>query len=225
MVALLDATNIFQWLLGEWSFERDVAGHAGMTGHAAIRRLDDGTAHYREVASVRMHDGQTFRGQRRYLYRQTVDGLAVYFHPASPEEPPRLFHRLRFSPDATGLLRATAEHQCQADLYRSAYAIPAIIAPEESFTVQHDVRGPRKLLTLRTVYCRLPAEGRLDRSSPALASRDSDHQDQRQTGEQQRGQPGSGRRPEPGRGANGGQPDDDGGGKRGIVHEEAVNLV
>ncbi len=61
-----------------------------------------------------------------------------------------LFHALTFVADDDGGLRASATHDCKADLYRSEYAI----SPDGGLRVQHAVRGPRKDYTIETIYSR-----------------------------------------------------------------------
>ncbi len=127
-----------------------------MNGRATMRALASDRAEYHEVASIHLHDGQVLRGEQRYLYQQTQEGLAVYFHSAGlSTQAGELFHNLRFVEEDRGILRASAQHQCEADLYRSEYAILHATDGGESFTIQHDVRGPHKNYRLHTRYQRL----------------------------------------------------------------------
>ncbi|MFD2263302.1 DUF6314 family protein [Lacibacterium aquatile] len=130
----------FEGLPGSWTFERRIDNGARMEGTAVFTPRPDGWLHYREEGTLRLPDGQTFASYRSYLYAQRPNGFAVYFD----EAPPRLFHEIALTPDLTG----SAPHQCSADLYESDYRF----LPDGSFTVVHQVRGPKKGYRMETTY-------------------------------------------------------------------------
>jgi hypothetical protein len=136
---------VFGWLVGEWSFVREVPGQANMTGRATVSLVDESTALYEEWAEVRLVDGGILRGEQRYLYRKSEAGFAVLF-----ADTRKLFHELRFHVDPDGCLRASAKHQCGDDVYVSEYRMGV----DGSFTVSHAVRGPKKDYVIDTMYRR-----------------------------------------------------------------------
>jgi Family of unknown function (DUF6314) len=138
-----DSQHVFDLILGEWSFVREVPGQASMTGQATVCLQEDGTALYRETARIVLVGGEILHGEQRYLYRKTGDGFAVFFHDTRG-----LFHDLKFSVHGDGCLKASASHDCNADLYLSEYELRS----DGSFFTQHTVRGPRKNYVLQTVY-------------------------------------------------------------------------
>jgi hypothetical protein len=138
-------THAFDFLLGEWSFEREIPQQASIRGKALVSIQQDGTALYAEAALVTLTSGERLHGERRYLYRKMNDGFSVFFHDTAA-----LFHDLRFAPDGDGCLRAHATHACKADFYRSTYEL----WDHGSMHVQHIVQGPRKDFQIDTVYRR-----------------------------------------------------------------------
>lgn len=140
-----DPQHVFDLLLGEWSFVREVPGQASMTGQATVRLQEDGMALYHETARIVLVGGEVLHGEQKYLYQKTSDGFSVFFHDTQG-----LFHDLKFSAQDDGRLRAGASHDCKADLYLSEYELRA----DGSFYVRHTVRGPRKDYVVQTVYRR-----------------------------------------------------------------------
>jgi hypothetical protein len=94
--------------------------------------------------------GKKLRGTQRYRYRPASDGFSVYFHATG-----QLFQELRFVAAEDGSLKASAEHVCAADLYRSQYELGS----DGCFVVRHVVQGPRKAYETCTVYRRADQAG------------------------------------------------------------------
>ena len=140
--------HIFRLLQGEWSFTRDVPGQASMKGTARIEALSPEVAQYDERAELQLADGQTIRGERRYLYCATEAGFDVLF-----DDTGRLFHSLRFAREEDGALGAEARHECSPDVYLSSYSVWS----EDRFEVRHVVSGPRKDYAIHTIYTRAEA--------------------------------------------------------------------
>lgn len=136
------ATGIFSLLEGEWQQERTITSGGHYTGKANFTRLDEITLIYREEGTLTLEGGYTNTVHRDYIFKREDDRIGVYF----AEKPPRLFHHLTFDSQAL----AKAEHLCSPDTYQSAYRI---INPD-SFTISHDVTGPRKNYTMVTHYAR-----------------------------------------------------------------------
>jgi hypothetical protein len=139
------AADVFARLHGDWTLVRHVDGRPLMRGFATFRANDDGGLIYHERGRVHSADGQAFEAERRYLYRASPTGFAVFFF----EEPTRLFHNVRLEP-AHGGLMSEASHLCKDDLYLSRYQFLA----DATFFIRHEVSGPRKSYTLETSYDR-----------------------------------------------------------------------
>jgi Family of unknown function (DUF6314) len=140
------AANVFDRLLGEWTFVRDVPGKATMTGRARIAPTAEGRARYDETARVRLADGSTLTGSQSYWYRRLpapANGFEVFFADSG-----LLFERLDFRPTADGSLRADAAHDCSPDRYVSNFTLDA----EDRLAVEHTVTGPSKNYVVRTAY-------------------------------------------------------------------------
>lgn len=140
-------TSVFDRLMGEWKFEREVPGSATITGRARIASTGEGWARYDETARVRLSDGTTMGGTQSYLYRrlpQPANGFDVLF-----AESGKLFERLEFQ-ELEGAERAAAEHVCDGDRYVSKFSLDA----EDRLNVEHKVTGPKKNYVVRTAYRR-----------------------------------------------------------------------
>jgi hypothetical protein len=134
--------GVFEWLLGEWGFEREIPGRARMSGHARFTLVDGETALYEESGELCLEGGQTLHSRQSYVYERTNDGFAVRF--ADTRE---LFHVMRFAASGDDLV-AEARHVCLNDLYLSGYTVRS----DGSFEVRHEVRGPEKDYVIRTLY-------------------------------------------------------------------------
>lgn len=148
---LSDTLSVFDWLLGDWVFTRNIPGYATATGQARIVREAEDRARYEEIAQVSLLDGTTLRGTQCYLYRRRPDSpsiLEVFFC-----ESGELFERLEFQLDEKGRLTAEAHFLCAADEYISEYTLEAC----QRLHVSHTVRGPRKNYQVETRYERLTA--------------------------------------------------------------------
>lgn len=148
-------TGIFDRLLGDWTFVREVPGRATMTGRARIESTGEGRARYHESARVRLTDGSQLTGSQSYVYRRLpapANGFEVLF--AATGE---LFERLDFRAMPDGSLRAEAEHECPPDRYVSNFTLDA----QDRLAVEHTVTGPSKNYVVRTAFRKV---GRSDRS-------------------------------------------------------------
>jgi Family of unknown function (DUF6314) len=143
------STDIFDRLLGEWTFVREVPGKATMTGRARIVPTGQAQARYDETARVRLTDGSTLTGSQSYRYRRLpapANGFDVLFADTG-----ELFERLDFRSTADGGLHADAEHDCPPDRYVSNFTLDA----EDHLAVEHTVTGPNKNYVVRTAYRRV----------------------------------------------------------------------
>jgi hypothetical protein len=139
--------SVFDWLLGAWTFSREVPGYASIMGEARVTAEGEDGARYQEAATVSLVGGETLRAAQCYRYRrlaQPLNGFEVLFC-----ETAELFERLDFR-DREGALRARAQFSCGADLYESEYVADG----RDRLIVEHAVRGPRKNYRVRTIYSR-----------------------------------------------------------------------
>ncbi len=141
--------------LGRWSVERQIedrrAGQAGrFDGLAEITPTPDG-ALYQETG-VLILGGARFPAERRYLWAEGPDGIAVRFADG------RAFHS--FSPEGA----PAARHWCDPDDYRVSYDFAAW----PLWRAVWEVRGPRKDYRMDSLYRR--AGGAAPR--PAASPRD-----------------------------------------------------
>jgi hypothetical protein len=116
-----------------------------MIGTATITARGDGRFDYQERGRLRLADGQTIEGERRYIFEECDDGFRVLF----AETPSRLFHQIvlcRAGPSLVG----SGVHVCGEDRYDSRYEF----CLDGSFHIRHAVAGPRKAYTVETGYAR-----------------------------------------------------------------------
>lgn len=151
------AGAMMQALLGEWQFSRTLRDTATL---APIGRMQ-GTAHftssgqaqakYLEKGVLELASGQSFHGSCSYYFKEQGADLLIYFD----AQENRLFHRLRPLCEPTGGLAAASTHQCSADRYDSHYEFHM----DGSFTITHNVTGPRKAYRSCTHYQRAVGSG------------------------------------------------------------------
>jgi len=137
--------EVFDGLAGAWRLERRISPAIRMDGEAQFATSADGTLAYEEQGTLTLADGTALPANRRYLFRRRPGGFAVFF----AEETPRLFHEVALH-DADAVLLGETEHLCTPDHYRSRYEFH----PDGSFTIRHEVAGPRKDYVSLTHYAR-----------------------------------------------------------------------
>jgi hypothetical protein len=139
--------EIFEGLLGEWSFEREIPGQALMTGDASFTLVDGETALYEEAGEIRLEAGQRLHAKQSYVYKKNDGGFAVLFRDTR-----ELFHEVAFGVGEGAELTGEARHLCRQDHYVSRYTIGS----DGGFEISHRVLGRRKDYSIRTVYRRRP---------------------------------------------------------------------
>jgi hypothetical protein len=139
-----DVGCVLDCLVGPWVLIRSIDNGASMTGTAAFEYAN-GQLAYSERGQLRLPDGQTIDGERRYLFEACDDGFSVLF----AEAPPRLFHHIALCRTGASLA-GSAVHLCGDDCYDSHYEF----SPDGTFFVRHAVVGPRKAYTIETYYTR-----------------------------------------------------------------------
>lgn len=146
------AADVFDWLLGQWTFVREIPGYANVRGEARVTPTGEGEARYEETAVVSLVRGGTHSGTLRatqcYQFRRLpapVNGIDVLFCQTG-----ELFERLIFDESSEDRLEARARFLCAADVYESAFAIDRV----GRLHVEHVVRGPKKNYRVETIYSR-----------------------------------------------------------------------
>jgi hypothetical protein len=139
------ADAVFKLLIGRWLFDRSVDNGASMTGAATFSDQPNGQLEYQERGRLRLPDGRSIDGERRYIFESNDDGFSVLFD----ETPPRLFHHIALNRLGSSLA-GNAVHFCGKDRYDSRYEFRA----DGSFMVKHAVDGPRKHYAIATRYAR-----------------------------------------------------------------------
>jgi hypothetical protein len=127
--------------IGNWSVARQIDDRtAGATLHflgTATFTPDPAGLTYAEAGRLALPDGTTLAAERRYLWRESEDGIAVLFADGRP------FHSF-------GTANPLAAHWCDPDTYRVAYDFAAWPA----WSATWDVTGPRKDYRMRSHYSR-----------------------------------------------------------------------
>ena len=136
----------FQALAGNWRFARLIRDHGAMSGKASfmLDPSEQDVLHYQENGRLTLADGQYFAAQQHYVYRKQSAGFAIMFG----REPDRLFQLVTLA-QKTGLITGQARHDCTPDRYDSSYEFDPV---DGSFTITHEVYGPRKHYAITTRY-------------------------------------------------------------------------
>ena len=141
-----DASDVTKKLIGSWSLDRAIEGHATMQGIATFAPLDGAQLAYREQGHLKLANGTTVQAKREYVFSSSDGGFRVFFK----EEPLRLFHEILLFASSGGELYGRARHLCNRDDYQSAYRFMR----DGTFVVRHVVSGPSKDYTITTTYAR-----------------------------------------------------------------------
>ena len=133
-------------LSSQWTLTRQITstdGIATFSGTAEFIPLPNGTLHYTERGVLALPHGHSVSAFRTYIFQPNETGFAVFFD----EIPPRLFHHIALLPEGDALL-GRATHFCAPDTYVSTYRF----LPDGSFTIDHDVTGPKKRYASASSY-------------------------------------------------------------------------
>jgi hypothetical protein len=126
-------------LRGHWRLEREIedlsAGLTGQLSGAAVWRDDEAGLIHEESGLLEFGDAAPMQAERRYLWRQDGDDLAVFFEDGRP------FHRI-------GPGRLRDRHDCPPDIYDVTYAF----GETGAFSTTWRIIGPRKDLMTRSHY-------------------------------------------------------------------------
>lgn len=124
---------------GDWRLSRTIEDR-----RAGLRGRLEGTSHWRphddgllqhERGQLHYGTGAPMQAERRYLWRQDGEGIAVFFEDGRP------FHDLAED-------RLSDRHDCPPDTYDVTY----VFHENGAFSTEWVVTGPRKDLTILSRY-------------------------------------------------------------------------
>lgn len=136
-------SSILNDLTGQWHLERIYDNGSKVIGTADFIKRNKLEFEYSEEGIMTLSDGKNLVCTRKYIYKPSPEGFAVYFF----ETPSELFHNIVLN-NENGILRAQATHFCVQDVYASSYAF----YPDGHFEINHVVRGPKKTYTSKTIF-------------------------------------------------------------------------
>jgi hypothetical protein len=136
-------SSVLNDLTGQWHLERTYDNGSKVIGTADFIKKNTSEFEYSEEGVMTLSDGKKLQSNRKYIYKPSPDGFAVYFF----ETPTKLFQNIVLN-NENGTLRAQATHFCAQDVYASSYAF----YPNGHFEIIHVVRGPKKTYTSKAVF-------------------------------------------------------------------------
>lgn len=132
--------QIFESLLGSWTFERVIRPGGSIKGTVEFLLKDPNTYSYKEEGTFLNERSEEFETSREYLYCYRNNTIEVLFSDG------KSFLTLEFiSPQY-----AIGTHTCSEDNYEAFYSFLSPI----SFTVEYSVKGPRKEYEMLTFFTR-----------------------------------------------------------------------
>ncbi|CAK7245119.1 MAG: hypothetical protein STHCBS139747_006688 [Sporothrix thermara] len=168
------ARAVFRSLQGTWKLDRTLTSRlpshpSGRFIGTAEFRLREGTKDglsgsetaddeylYVEDGTFTALNGPSFRATRRYVWRynERLDKVSVWFaRTDDASKADYLFHALEFTPTEKGW-KATAGHLCIADFYDVHYRFSLLGVNLTKWTLEYNVRGPKKDYTISGAYRR-----------------------------------------------------------------------
>ena len=129
---------------------QDVLVYNCIDGEAAFSTHEYGL-HYREQLAGNLENGEKLTGYREYLYVFGARDLKIFFFADNKQGD--LFLSIPLTKDRSNeTLYGEAKHLCVEDNYQARFSF----ATTDSFSIEYDVRGPRKNYQMRTEYSPLP---------------------------------------------------------------------
>lgn len=138
----MSATDLREWLPGDWAVERTFNEHDRFEGTATFSPLAEGGLRWREHGEVALGDHRGPASRELTLEPAGAAGTwQVLFDDGRP------FHPLDLSDG-----RCSVRHDCGDDVYLGEYAVSG----PGTLTVTWEVSGPGRQDTIRSVYVRRP---------------------------------------------------------------------
>ena len=138
--------SILKELIGSWSYEREFDNGSFGRGFACFERTNSNKLKYSETGTLNLTTAAVLKSKRKYYFIANKNKLEIYFF----ENPKTLFQSFELKSKGNTLI-GKANHQCGSDHYASEY----IFKSNGRFKITHEVRGPKKKYSSKTIYSKI----------------------------------------------------------------------
>tara|TARA_B100000886_G_scaffold164912_1_gene112490 strand:+ start:750 stop:1187 length:438 start_codon:yes stop_codon:yes gene_type:complete len=138
--------SILKELIGSWSYEREFDNGSSGSGFACFERTNLNKLEYSETGTLNLTTSTILKSKRKYYFIANKNKLEIYFF----ENPKTLFQSFELKSKGNTLI-GKATHQCGSDHYASEY----IFKSDGRFKITHEVRGPKKKYSSKTIYSKI----------------------------------------------------------------------
>ena len=138
--------SILKELIGSWSYEREFDNGSFGRGFACFERTNSNKLKYSETGTLNLTTAAVLKSKRKYYFIANKNKLEIYFF----ENPKTLFQSFELKSKGNTLI-GKANHQCGSDHYASEY----IFKSDGRFKITHEVRGPKKKYSSKTIYSKI----------------------------------------------------------------------
>lgn len=138
--------SILKELIGSWSYERKFDNGSSGSGFARFERTDSNKLEYSETGTLNLTTAAILKSKRKYYFVANKNKLEIYFF----ENPKTLFQSFELKLKGNTLI-GKANYQCGSDHYASEY----IFKSNGRFKITHEVRGPKKKYSSKTIYSKI----------------------------------------------------------------------
>ena len=138
--------SILKELIGSWSYEREFDNGSSGRGFACFERTNSNKLKYSETGTLNLTTDAVLKSKRKYYFIADKNKLEIYFF----ENPRTLFQSFELKSKGNTLI-GKANHQCGSDHYASEY----IFKSDGRFKITHEVRGPKKKYSSKTIYSKI----------------------------------------------------------------------
>jgi len=138
--------SILKELIGSWSYEREFDNGSSGRGFACFERTNSNKLKYSETGTLNLTTAAVLKSKRKYYFIANKNKLEIYFF----ENPKTLFQSFELKSKGNTLI-GKANHQCGSDHYASEY----IFKSDGRFKITHEVRGPKKKYSSKTIYSKI----------------------------------------------------------------------
>ena len=138
--------SVLKELIGSWSYEREFDNGSSGSGFAYFERTNSNKLEYSETGTLNLTTTTILKSKRKYYFIANKNKLEIYFF----ENPKTLFQRFELKSKGNTLI-GNANHQCGSDHYASEY----IFKSDGRFKITHEVRGPKKKYSSKTIYSKI----------------------------------------------------------------------
>ena len=143
---MISRHSILKELIGSWSYEREFDNGSFGRGFACFERTNSNKLKYSETGTLNLTTAAVLKSKRKYYFIANKNKLEIYFF----ENPKTLFQSFELKSKGNTLI-GKANHQCGSDHYASEY----IFKSDGRFKITHEVRGPKKKYSSKTIYSKI----------------------------------------------------------------------